>query len=263
MDLKLYDRAFVVMPAEPRPWLRAPGWWARSVEAFERWAAPEVEAEFREEQERSFVPVAVLLGLALGAQIVQLAHPAVRAYLQEHDVLYRGSWLGFTMLKQWALFALMLVALRIREERLESVGFPRLDARRVTLAVVLVGFFLGVALLHRPSFPESEAVRVWDVPFWPGERALEVGLALTAALVEETFFRGFAVVWIYRWSGHLPLAVVFPALLFAAGHAYLGWLNVAFAFGAAVVFALVFIWRRDLYWPMVAHFLIDALVLLA
>src|SRR3990170_904164 len=155
------------------------------------------------------------------------------------------------------------VALRIREQPLASIGFPRLDARRLALGIVLVGFFLGAALVHRSEYLATEGAEHWMVPLWPEERLLWVLLAFSAAVVEETFFRGFALVWTYRWSRHLPLAVLLPAAVFAAGHGYLGWANVVLAFAASLVFSLVFLWRRDLYWLMVLHFLIDALILLA
>lgn len=230
---------------------------------FERWAAPRAEPEAGHEQEHSFVPVAALMGVALLAQYAQFYHPAVHAYLENRDILYRASWIGFTVLKQWALFVLMLVVFAVKEERLGSIGFPRLDARRVAVGVALVGFFLGAALVHRPSYSLAEGSLYWMVPLWTGERVLSVLLALTAAVVEETFFRGFAIVWTYRWSGHLPFAILFPALVFSAGHAYLGWQNLLFAFAVTLGFSAFFLWRRDLYWLMVVHFLIDALDLLA
>ena len=71
-----------------------------------------------------------------------------------------------------------------------------------------------------------------------------------------------AIVWTYRWSGSLPFAVLFPALVFSAGHAYLGWLNLLFAFVVSLGFSVFFLWRRDLYWLMVVHFVIDVLDLL-
>ncbi len=260
MELRLYDRAGPPL-IEPRRWLRLPGWWVRVLEEFERWAAPAGEPDADEEP--SFAPVALLLGLALAAQYAQLRIPALRAFLEHGNILYRTSWMGFTILKQAALFVLALAALRIREQPLASIGFPRLDARRLALAIALVGFFLGAALVHRSEYLATEGAQHWMVPLWTGERLLWVLLAFTAAVVEETFFRGFALVWTYRWSRHLPLAVLLPAAVFAAGHGYLGWLNVAFAFAVALVFSLFFLWRRDLYWLMVLHFLIDARILLA
>ena len=260
MELRLYDRAGPPL-IEPRRWLRLPGWWVRVLEEFERWAAPALEPEADEEP--SFAPVALLLGLALLAQYAQLWIPPVRAFLEERDILYRASWAGFTILKHAALLVLVLVALRIREQPLASIGFPRLEARRLALAIILVGFFLGAALVHRSEYLATEGAQHWMVPLWPEERLLWVLLAFSAAVVEETFFRGFALVWTYRWSRHLPLAVLLPAAVFAAGHGYLGWANVVLAFAASLVFSLFFLWRRDLYWLMVLHFLIDALILLA
>lgn len=261
MELRIYGE-----PAPPRtePWWRPrrPRVLRERIEAFERWAAPPTEPEREQEQERSFVPVAVLLAVALAVQYAQLAIPAVRAYLVERDTLYRSSWMGFTVLKQWVLFVLVLLFLQIKEERLAAIGFPRVDARRLGLALGLVGFFLGAALLHAPAVVPADPMARWILPVAAGERALSVALAVTAAVVEESLFRGFAIAWTYRWSGHLPFAVLFPALVFAAGHAALGWSNVAYALLAALGLSGLFLWQRDLYWPMMLHFLLDVLVLL-
>jgi len=250
MELKLYGRP-AAPPAEPR-W--RPPW----VEAFEQWAAPAVAPEREEEQERSFVPVGVLLGVALLVQYAQLGIGPVRDFLIDGNPLERPAWMGFTIVKQWGLFVLMLLVLRTREDSLNGIGFPRLDVRRIVIALAAVGFFVGAALV-RTAGPNADP---WLVPTEPAERLLLVGLAVTTAIVEETFFRGFAVVWTYRWSRFLLLAVLFPAVIFASGHAYLSWLNVLFAFAAAVGFSLLFMWRRDLYWPMVIHFVVNVLDLL-
>jgi len=258
MELKIYGpEAPVAAPGWRPRWLR---WWQEQVEEFHRWAARDVVAE--PEGDRSFLMVAGLLGLALAAQFAQLALPAVRGYLIDHDILQRASWAGFTLAKQGALFVLVLLALTIREERLRDIGFPVMDSRRWPLVILLVAIFLAAALLRHPQQVLEATGAHWSVPVWPGERLLFVGLGLGVAVMEETIFRGFAVVWTYRWSEHLPLAVLFPALIFAAGHAYLGMENVVFAFFGAVVFSLVLIWQRDLFWPMVVHFLIDVWVLL-
>jgi len=262
MELRLYDRPARPLAEQPSR-LGRPRWWVNVLGEFDRWAAPPADAEQTEERERSLVPVALVLTAALLAQAGQLLVPEVRAFLDERDILYRASWAGFTIAKQAALFVLMLVALRIKEQPLVSIGFPRLDARRTALAVALVGGALGAAVLHRSDYLVTEGAQHWMVPLWTEERLLWVLLGLSAAVVEESVFRGFAIVWLYRWSGYLPLAVLLPALVFAAGHAYFGWVNVLFAFAAALVFSLVFLWRRDLYWLMVVHFLVDALVLLA
>lgn len=250
LELNLYGQS-AAPPAAPR-W--RPPW----VEAFEQWAAPAVAPEREEEQERSFVPVGVLLGVALLVQYAQLAIGPVHDFLVEGNPLQRPAWMGFTIVKQWGLFVLMLLVLRAREDSLAGIGFPRLDARRIILALAAVGFFIGAALV-RTAGPNADP---WMVPTEPAERLLLVALAVTTAIVEETFFRGFAVVWTYRWSRFLLLAVLFPAVIFASGHAYLSWLNVVFAFGAAVGFSLLFMWRRDLYWPMLIHFVINVLDLL-
>lgn len=252
------------LPPVVYPWF---GQFAGRVEEFKRWAAPageaesepELEAERLGERERRFVPVAVLLGLALLAQYVQFSMPVVSDFLQFHDIRARPAWMAFLIFKQWTLFVLILLALALKEERLESVGFPRLGQRRLAFAGVLMAVTLGAALLNLPRLTPLEAQINWLLPAFPVERVLSVLTALTAAVVEETFFRGFAIVWTYRWSGHLGVAVLFPALVFAAGHSYLSWANVPFALLAALVFSGLFLWKRDLYWPMVIHFAVNNL----
>lgn len=243
------------------PGEQKPRWRPRWLAEFDRWAAPEAGPEH--EAERSFFPVGALLGLALLGQYAQLWIPSVHAYLVQHDILERANWAVYMLFKGAALFVLVLLALAIREERLESIGFPRLDARRLALALGLVGLALGAALLRDPNQVLQQSGIHYLIPIWPGERVLWVALAISAAVMEETFFRGFAIVWTYRWSGQLLLSVLFPAIVFAAGHAYLGWLNVGFALGAALFFSGLFLWKRDLYWPMVIHFVVNVLVLFA
>jgi membrane protease YdiL (CAAX protease family) len=211
------------------------------------------------EPERSFVPVMLLFGLALAVQYFQLSIPVVSDFLRYHDIRGRAAWMGFLILKQWTLFVLMLLALALKENTLDDIGFPKIDSRRLALALGLAGAAVGAALLNLPQMTLLEEQINYMLPNTPGERVLSVLVAFTAAVVEESFFRGFAIVWIYRWSGHLGLAVVFPAIVFASGHAYLSGENVVFAFLVALVFSALFLWRRDLYWPMVIHFAINNL----
>lgn len=261
MELKIFG-APAAPGAEERRWLPWGRRWREKVEEFDHWAMRRAEPEAGLDSNASFVAVTALLGLALAVQYAQLGIPAVHAYLIEHDILHRPAWAGFTLAKQAALFVLMLLVLTIKEQRLREIGFPALRAQRWPLVVVLIGVFLAAALLRHPQQVLSAAGSHWLVPIYPGERVLWVLLGVMAAAMEETFFRGFAIVWTYRWSGHFPVAVLFPALVFAAGHAYLGLASVGFAFLAALVFSGLFLWKRDLFWPMVLHYLIDVWVLL-
>jgi hypothetical protein len=114
-ELNLYGKP--AMPPERPRW--RPQW----LEEFEAWAAPPVAPEREEEQERSFVPVGVLLGIAIVVQYAQLGIGPVREFLLDGNPLERPAWMGFTMAKQWILFVLVLLVLRMREEGLTSIGF--------------------------------------------------------------------------------------------------------------------------------------------
>ena len=251
----------VVVEIEPPLWQLAWRRFLRRMDRFRRWADPEVDPAHDPgmDRERGLVPVAGLFALALAAQYGQFYVPYVSEFLLTHDIRQRMAWMGFFLFKQWALFVLILLALALKEKRLDSIGFPAMTRFRFALAGGLVVAALLAALFNLPRFSPLEAYLNWMLPAAPGERALSVLVAGTAAVVEETFFRGFAIVWLYRWSGSVTLAVVFPALIFSAGHSYIGWANVPFAFAAALAFSLLFLWKRDLYWPMVLHFAINSI----
>ena len=255
----------VEVVTEPPLWKLAWKRFHRRMDLFREWAAPPLDPELDpgNERERGLVPVASLLAVALAAQIVQLSLPYVSDFLlPPHDLRQRLAWMGFFLIKQWALFVIMLLALALREERIGAIGFPRMDAKRAVLAGGLVLAAVLAAIFRQPLFSPLEAHLNFMTPILPGERVLSVLINGTAAVVEESLFRGFAIVWLYRWSGSLTLSVAFPALVFAAGHSYLSWGNVPFAFVAAVIFSILFLWKRNLYWPMVVHFAYNSIALL-
>ena len=250
----------VVVATEPPLWKLAWERFDRRMDVFREWAAPPLDPELDpgNERERGLVPVASLLFIALTAQYIQLSMPYVSDFLlPPHDLRQRVAWMGFFLIKQWTFFVLMLLALALREERIGSIGFPRMDMRRALITGGLVGAVLLAAIFRQPVFTPLEAHIQYMIPVAAWERVLSVLVSGTAAVVEEALFRGFAIVWLYRWSGSLTLSVVFPALVFAAGHSYLSWDNVLFAFVAAILFSLLFLWKRNLYWPMVVHFAIN------
>ncbi len=256
------DAIEIEVVTEPPLWRLAWDRFSRRMDLFRDWAAPPLDPELDpgDDRERGLVPVALLLAVALMAQYVQLSLPYVSDFLlPPHDLRQRLVWMGFFLLKQWALFALMLVALALRDERVGAIGFPKIDTARGIIAGGLVMAALLAAVFREPLLSPFEAHLHFMTALLPGERALSVLISGTAAVVEESLFRGFAIVLLYRWSGSLVLSVAFPALIFAAGHAYISWDNVLLALVAALVFSALFLWKRNLYWPMVAHFAINSI----
>jgi len=90
-------------------------------------------------------------------------------------------------------------------------------------------------------------------PVW-----LRVFAVLTAGIVEETLFRGYAVTRLMQLSGSRLLAVSLSSVVFAALHLPVWCVGpcVAFFIGGLAT-TTFFVWRRDLLAMILAHVAID------
>ncbi len=90
------------------------------------------------------------------------------------------------------------------------------------------------------------------LPFW-----LVILVVLRAGIVEELFYRGYAIERLQLlglksyWAGTIPL------LIFGFGHVTNGWANVIIALALGLILMIVYLWRRDLVANMIGHFLVD------
>lgn len=89
-------------------------------------------------------------------------------------------------------------------------------------------------------------------------------LAATAGIAEEIIFRSVLITELEAATGMKWLAAFISLVLFAAAHAG-GWgpTQVIFAAVPGLVLTLFFLWKRDLWVCVIAHFLTDALGLLS
>lgn len=85
-----------------------------------------------------------------------------------------------------------------------------------------------------------------------------ITLAVTrAGIVEEIFYRGYAMTRL-REAGLSPaLAFLLPLLIFSLGHYPGGWANLLIAFVLGAILAAQFVWRKDLTANIIGHFLVD------
>jgi membrane protease YdiL (CAAX protease family) len=88
---------------------------------------------------------------------------------------------------------------------------------------------------------------------------LRILAAVTAGVVEETLFRGFAVTRLIELSGSTFWAVFFSSGVFALLHlpVWGGGPSLVFFIGSLATSAF-FVWRRDLLAVIIAHATIDA-----
>ena len=82
-------------------------------------------------------------------------------------------------------------------------------------------------------------------------------IVLRAGVVEELFYRGYAIERL-RMIGLGPFwSVTIPLVIFSLGHWSGGAANILIAFAAGIILTGFYLWRRDLVANMIGHGLVD------
>ncbi len=170
----------------------------------------------------------------------------------------------------WSYAAVIIVWLLWVESRpLSSIGFRvptwRTFAFAVLAAVVLTGIMIVHFALIVPALHLNADVAIKmrediiQTPYW-----YRVLLVLRAAVVEEILFRSYLMEKIHQLTGSWGAAAVVSIIAFTYGHlSAWGAVHLIPVFVAAIVFALLYVWRRDTPCNMIAHFLADGAGFLA
>ncbi|MGA7859081.1 MAG: type II CAAX endopeptidase family protein [Terracidiphilus sp.] len=165
----------------------------------------------------------------------------------------------------WVYAAAVLIWLGFVERLpLSSIGFRRPGWKSLLFGVLGAGALLFIYALHfgvivrvfhldaTAAIAQSRIIHSYPIWF----RALMV---LRAAVVEEILFRGYIIEKVRQLTGSVALAIAFSVLTFTLAH-LAGWgvVHLIPVFGAAIVLAVLYVWRRDLPSNMLAHFLTDS-----
>ncbi len=161
----------------------------------------------------------------------------------------------------WVVLALALACLVLGERLpLAAVGLVRPHPRSIWTglaigaAVYAALFALVAALLKLGLFDAdraSEIIGNW--PLW-----LRLFALITAGVVEEALYRGFAIERLTALTGSKGLAAMFSLAAFSAAHVpFWGLAALAAPIVGGGFFTLVYLWRRDLVACMVAHIAVD------
>jgi membrane protease YdiL (CAAX protease family) len=119
------------------------------------------------------------------------------------------------------------------------------------LAVICAAIGGILAALTRYGHgPGSEAFS--KLPLW-----LITLIVLRAGIVEELFYRGYAIERLQALGLHPSLAAIIPLIIFSLGHWTGGWANIFIAFALGGVLAVFYLWQRDLVANMIGHFMVD------
>jgi len=177
-----------------------------------------------------------------------------------HLVGYEVIW--------WILTLSVLFYVRRVECRpLSSIGF-----RSVSLKDLLIGLGAGIVMIAGlagiyygvlPALHLSESPQVNQLvatPFW--WRLISV---IRAAIGEEVIFRGFGIERGRELFGSLRIASALSWIVFTLEHiATWGWSHVLVAGFGGLLLTLLYVWRRNLWINIIAHFVVDGVsVLLA
>lgn len=188
-----------------------------------------------------------LCGLAgaLACGLLPIANWLVPGESMAEKLAREGIW--------WCIaFALVLWLTLAERLPLRSIGFRRPTWKSVAVAVLaailvvvvmVLQFSVIMPLLHlNPATILAEQQAILSTPYW--YRFL---LVLRAAVVEEILFRGYLIEKVRDLSRSTALAVVVSVGAFTLAHLR-GWgaAHLIAVAASGVVFALQYVWRRDL-----------------
>lgn len=159
----------------------------------------------------------------------------------------------------WLCVIILLVIIR-RGERLplSSIHLGTAPIKSSILwggvLTLLCGVVGGVvaSLAHFRGGPLGEALS--RLPLW-----LVLCIVLRAGIVEELFYRGYAIERLQLLGLNRFWAVVIPLLIFGFAHGTNGFANIILALALGVILSVFYLWRRDLVANMIGHFMVDFL----
>src|SRR5262249_39574828 len=125
---------------------------------------------------------------------------------------------------------------------------------------ILWGFVLAVisavvvgALAYVTEYGHSPGSAAFEkLPLW-----LITAIVLRAGVVEELFYRGYAIERLRMIGLGRFWSVAIPLVIFSFCHSSGGVANILIAFAAGLILTGFYLWRRDLLANMIGHGLVD------
>lgn len=173
-----------------------------------------------------------------------------------------GKPLGGEVLWWAAVLVIVLYIACVERLPFSSIGIRKPSVRDIVIAIIaailLVG---GMILIYGLLFPllhlkfnSREMNSIMQTPFW--YRFL---LVTRAAVAEETLFRGYPIERILELTGSRWIAAVLPWAAFTYAHlASWGVAQLIIAGYGGIILTALYLWRRNLWDNMLAHWLADA-----
>ncbi len=145
---------------------------------------------------------------------------------------------------------------------LSAIGLRRQTPRSIIFAlsssivIAVGGTLLSFAIIKVFSLPMPktmpEFLRVF--PVW-----LSIWLVVSGSIAEEILYRGFVIERLGQITGNIWFGGLITLLWFNLLHLPLGWVyTISIVFPVSLLITILYIWRRDLFATIVAHFVFNA-----
>ena len=121
------------------------------------------------------------------------------------------------------------------------------------LVLAAVCFLVAGVLVALTRYTGGSAGEAFSkLPLW-----LVTLIVIRAGVVEELFYRGYAIERLEALGLNRYLGAAIPLVVFSVGHWTGGWANIVIALALGAILSGFYLWRRDLAANMIAHFLVD------
>ena len=157
----------------------------------------------------------------------------------------------------WGSAAGLLLLIRQGERLpLQSIGLgTRGGIKSILWGLVIfaICIVVGGLLAHLTQYGQGPASAAFaKLPLW-----LITMVILRAGVVEELFYRGYAIERLQALGLNRFVAAGIPLIIFAAGHWTGGAANILIALALGAILAGFYLWHRDLVANMIGHFMVD------
>jgi membrane protease YdiL (CAAX protease family) len=187
-----------------------------------------------------------------------------------------GSWIhadtgvanhvGYELIIWAWVVGMLLYVRRVERRPLSSIGFRALGVRDGMIAILagilILALLCLILLVIFPALHWSESSQVASVlalPYW-----LNVLIVVRAAVAEEILFRGYPMERLEELTGSRAVAGVVTCAVFTLDHVgFWGWHHIFIAGSAGAALTVLYLWRRNIWVNMIAHFMVDAAAFLA
>ncbi|MGH8102955.1 MAG: CPBP family intramembrane glutamic endopeptidase [bacterium] len=209
--------------------------------------------------------VGPLLGLT-----IQNPDSAVGAYMREQRLALYATIIAV----EWLVTGLAVWAVKHDGETLADLGFrhagrPESNSpwvRALANSGIVAGFLvisysvlaMVMIVLGKLGITYTPGEFKYLIPQTPVEQVAWVFASFTAGFCEETMFRGYAMLKLRALSDSPAMAAILSSVFFGLGHLYQGLGGIVLTGVYGLMFALLYLWRKQLKPGIYAHFINDA-----